>query len=72
MAKPTINCILAYPVEYLKVGGFAFVEPQDHPNHLPDHHISNKSAIRTSIIVAVNPDTSTFETMNSIYKFKEV
>lgn len=51
----------------IALGRGAVVAPVDHPNHLPDHNVSNTKHVLTSRVVKVYHDGS-FETENTIYK----
>lgn len=64
MNKPTVN----YTVQFgpLVLGKSAFVRPTNHPNHLPEHNVSNQRIVRTSEVVKIMSDG--FETLNTIYK----
>jgi hypothetical protein len=70
MNKPIVNCTLEFPEDLLFIGSNAFVFPVDHPNHKEGHNISNQSMVRTSRIVAIDHIAGTFETTNTIYKFR--
>lgn len=70
MAKPTVNCDLYMDVDMLVVGYCAIVQPHNHPNHIPGHQISNLNPVRTSRIVSVDINKKQFETLNTIYTWK--
>lgn len=53
--------------EGVKVGSSAILTPVDHPNHLPEHSVSNKGAVFTSLVQAYDPSTGRIETENTIY-----
>lgn len=55
-----------YPEEsYIEVGQAAFIFPVDHP------HCSNKSLVKTSMVLRYDRATGEFETTNTIYKLEE-
>ena len=70
MNKPVVNCTLEMPEDWLQVNNTTLVFPDDHPNHKEGHSISNQSVVRTSRIVAIDRDSGTFETLNTVYKFR--
>jgi len=64
--KPTV----LYDATKLKIivlGRAAVIFPINHPNHLPDHDVSNTKHVLTSRVIKLNHDGS-FETLNTIYK----
>lgn len=54
----------------IALGRSAVVLPVDHPNHLPDHQVSNTVHVLTSRVIKIHHDGS-FETENTIYKPKK-
>lgn len=66
--------IVHYNNELLSIialGCGAVVMPVDHPNHLPDHRVTNTTHVLTSCVLKLHYDGS-FETENTIYKPKRV
>lgn len=61
MSKPIVQFRHDEGFDNWKVGQSAYVFPIDHPLR------SNKSIVRTSVIVKINDDGS-FETLNTIYQ----
>lgn len=57
------------PPEYLRVGGMAMLTPINHPNHMPDHRVTDGHAVRTSVIVSVDLANKRIETLNTIYQW---
>lgn len=49
------------------IGGAAWLQPVDHPNHLEGHDVSNTKPVRTSAVLSHNPETGRIETKHTIY-----
>ena len=58
------------PPEYLRVGGYAYLTPTNHPNHCGGHEIYEGRPVCTSTIVAVDLDNRRIETLNTIYQWE--
>lgn len=63
MDKPIVH----YQGPAVAHGDRAFLLPVDHPNHLPDHSVSNTKPVTTSKVVSWDKATGVIETANTIY-----
>jgi hypothetical protein len=63
MSKKVVHYDERMPKDIL-VGHSALVWPVDHPDTA---RVSNLTSVRTSKVVAYNPNTGEFETLNTIY-----
>lgn len=64
MSKPTVHY---QTLLFVKVGSFALLYPVDHPNHLPEHKVSNNQEVTTSKVLSYDDQTGRIETLNTIY-----
>lgn len=64
MTKPIVHYKNAVT---LGVNVSAYLEPVDHPNHIPGHDVSNEMPVRTSKVVEINEATGIIETRNTMY-----
>ena len=61
--KPTVH----YKGSAVVIGSRALLHPVDHPNHLPDHRVSNTHEVWTSTVLEHDEATGRIETKNTIY-----
>ena len=67
--KPTVHYDNTQ-LSVIALGRGAVIAPVDHPNHLPDHRVTNTTHVITSRVLKLHYDGS-FETENTIYKPKK-
>lgn len=65
--KPTVHYVGDAVIMDSYAGRIARLFPIDHPNHHPNHDISNGEVAFTSPVVAHNLETGRIETRNTIY-----
>jgi hypothetical protein len=68
MEKKTVHYDIKKGVIGLSVGQCAICHPIDHPDTI---RVTNTCAVKTSRVLAIHPE-GVFETMNSLYKPKQV
>jgi len=66
MTKPTVQ-YKDDPFSMILIGRPAYIHPIDHPSDL----VSNEGMVKTSRVVSYDPETGSFETVNTKYVLEQ-